>query len=346
MSFRIFTDSSASIPSSLLREKNIDLVSMYYTTPDGVEHICQTLEEDFNGDEFYEDIRTNHSVVRTSLINSARFAEAFESCCAEGEDVLYIGLSSGVSGTYNAAVLAAEELSEKYPDRRILTVDSLGAALGEGLLVLEAAELRDDGVDIADAASRIDELKQYMCQRFIVDDLVALRRTGRLSSAGAFVGTLMNIKPVLMGSDVGTIICIAKERGRRRAIARLADMFENQVVDADLQTVGITHTGCREEAEALAEMLRERCGVRDFLIVDHEPGTGSHLGPDAIALFFYGTDARSSEIPGARAAAGAFAQNALKNARIRISALRAAVKSGTAAYREAKNAAENAEDAE
>ena len=334
MSFKIFTDSAASLPNSIVEELKIGVVSMVYTTPDGVEHVCQQPGVEFDGQAFYGEMRRNHAHVRTTLINSAQFFEAFEPHVAAGESVLYVGLSSGISGTYAAAAAAAEELRERYPGAEVIAVDTLGASLGEGLLVLEAADLRDAGMSAAETAQRIDSLKQYVCQRFIVDDLVALRRGGRLGGTAAVVGTLMNIKPVLMGDGEGKIVCISKERGRARALAALADIFEAQAVDPGEQTIGISHTGCRADAVALAEEIRSRCEVGDFLIVDHEPGTGSHLGAGAVALFFYGRDARQAPETLHDKAAARMAAT-----RDALDTLRAAVRGGVRGSAEAVRAA-------
>ncbi len=334
MSFKLFTDSAASLPGALLDELDIGLVSMTYTTPDGAEHICQQRGVDFDAEAFYSDIRTNHTHVRTTLINSAQFYEAFEPYCRDGVSLLYIGLSSGISGTYAAACAAADELREEYPGAEILTVDTLGASLGEGLLVLEAADLRDGGVSASEAAQRIDSLKKYVCQRFIVDDLVALRRGGRLSGTAAVVGTLMNIKPVLMGNEEGKIVCASRERGRARAIRALVDSFVELAVNPEKQTVGISHTGCYDDAVALSEQIRARCDVGEFLIVDHEPGTGSHLGPDALALFFYAADARTAPAD-LHSRAAAFASSATRSARDAVDTLRAAVRGGVKGSAEA-----------
>ena len=293
MSFAIFTDTSANLPTPLLRQHDVAAIPFSYYI-DGNEFTC-TDTEYFDAVSYYGSIRRG-TVVSTSLINPNRYYDGMLPAVREGRDILFVGMSSGISGSYGAARLAAAQLREEFPDRRIETVDTLGASLGEGFLVLRAVERREAGWSLADTAKELNELRYSMCQVFTVDDLMHLRRTGRLSNAAAVVATVLNIKPLLKGNENGNIVSFAKVRGRRRAIEAIADNYARLVADAAGQTVGIAHADCPEDAEYLAELLRQADPPRDFMIVDYEPVTGSHVGPGALALFFFGSrDFRSEK---------------------------------------------------
>ena len=286
MSFAVFTDTSANLPTPLLRQLGITAIPFSYYIY-GNEFTC-TDTENFDSSAFYGSIRRG-TVVSTSLINPGRYYEHMLPAVKAGQDILFVGMSSGISGSYGAARLAAAQLREEFPGRQIETVDSLGASLGEGLLVVRAAERREEGWSLTAVTKELNSLRMNMCQVFTVDDLMHLRRTGRLSNAAAVVATVLNIKPLLKGNENGSIVSFAKVRGRRRSIEAIAENYDRLVEDADLQTVGIAHADCAQDAEYLAELLRRNQPPRDFLIVDYEPVTGSHVGPGALALFFLGS---------------------------------------------------------
>ena len=293
MSFAIFTDTSANLPTPLLRQHGVTAIPFSYYI-DGNEFTC-TDTDYFDAASYYGSIRRG-TVVSTSLINPDRYYESMLPVIKAGQDILFVGMSSGISGSYGAARLAAAQLREEFPDRQIETVDTLGASLGEGFLALRAVELREDGRSLADTAKELNELRYSMCQVFTVDDLMHLRRTGWLSNAAAVVATVLNIKPLLKGNENGNIVSFAKVRGRRRAIEAIADNYARLVADAAGQTVGIAHADCAEDADYLAELLRQAAPPRDFHIVDYEPVTGSHVGPGALALFVFGSrDFRSEK---------------------------------------------------
>ncbi len=287
MSFAIFTDTSANLPTPLLRQHGVAAIPFSYYI-DGNEFTC-TDTEYFDAVSYYGSIRRG-TVVSTSLINPSRYYDGMLPAVQAGQDILFVGMSSGISGSYGAARLAAAQLREEFPGRQIETVDTLGASLGEGLLVLRAVERREEGWSLSAAAEELQSLRRSMCQVFTVDDLMHLRRTGRLSNAAAVVATVLNIKPLLKGNENGSIVSFAKVRGRRRAIEAIADNYARLVVNAAEQTVGIAHADCPEDAEYLAELLRRADPPRDFMIVDYEPVTGAHVGPGALALFFLGSE--------------------------------------------------------
>lgn len=287
MSYRIFTDTSANLPTDLTEAKGITVVPFSYCL-NGEEFMC-TDTRSFDGVGFYGAIR-KHASVSTSQINPFRYEEYMEPVLQAGSDILYIGMSSGISGSFASSSVAIEQLRAKYPERDIRAVDTLSASLGEGIVVLKAVEYLEHGMDIDEAEKRLNELSRKVCQIFIVDDLMHLRRTGRLSNAVALAGAVLQIKPMLKGNEKGQIVCIKKERGRRRAIESLVKVYENYIEDAEEQIVGISHADCAEDAEYLASRLRSVAAPKEILTVCYEPVTGSHVGPDTLALFFVGRD--------------------------------------------------------
>ncbi len=284
--FEIITDTSANLDCRWLEDNHIRVIPFHYYV-DGQDRTC-TDTEGFDGPAFYNAMR-NGEKVTTSQITPQAYLDVMRPLLDAGHDILFVGMSSGISGSYGAARLAAAQLREEFPERQIETVDTLGASLGEGLLVLRAVERREEGWSLSAAAEELRSLRRGMCQVFTVDDLMHLRRTGRLSNAKAVVATVLNIKPLLKGNENGSIVSFAKIRGRRRSIEAIAEQYDQLVENADEQTVGIAHADCPEDAEALAELLRRNHPPRDFLIVDYEPVTGSHVGPGALALFFLGS---------------------------------------------------------
>ena len=287
MSYRIFTDTSANLPTDLTEAKCITVVPFSYCL-NGEEFMC-TDTRSFDGAGFYGAIR-KHASVSTSQINPFRYEEYMEPVLQAGSDILYIGMSSGISGSFASSSVAIEQLRAKYPERDIRAVDTLSASLGEGIVVLKAVEYLEHGMDIDEAEKRLNELSRKVCQIFIVDDLMHLRRTGRLSNAVALAGAVLQIKPMLKGNEKGQIVCIKKERGRRRAIESLVKVYENYIENAEEQIVGISHADCAEDAEYLASRLRSVAAPKEILTVCYEPVTGSHVGPDTLALFFVGRD--------------------------------------------------------
>ena len=287
MSYAILTDTSANLPSPLAREKDITVVPFSYLI-EGTEHFCLDTDA-FDGTEYYDMLRRRVKIT-TSQIPPQRYAEYMEPVLQSGRDVLYIGMSSGISGSYQSAVIAAETLREVYPERQIVTVDTRGASLGEGLMALRAAEWRAEGMPLAEAAEAARQMSRHMYQVFLVDDLFQLKQLGRLSNAASIVGTVLQIKPILKGNERGEIVCIGKERGRRKAIRALADHYKALVKDPAQQLVGIAHADCAEDAEFLNGLLREAARPRSVLNVLYEPVTGCHVGAGTLALFFLGDE--------------------------------------------------------
>lgn len=281
----LFTDSAANLPAELTARLGIQVIPFTYTE-NGVEK--NPLDAGFDGAAFYDALRGG-AIVKTSMVNAAAFEERFAAALVQGKDVLYIGLSGGISGTVAAARMAAEELRPRFPERKIEVVDSLGASLGEGLLVLEAAAqiLRGDGLEAVLSYTR-KKIGQ-MCQCFTVEDLGHLRKGGRISGAAALVGGLLGIRPVLAGSPEGKIVMTTKVRGFRAVLDRLAESYDRLALRRTA-TVGIAHADNEAGAAALLARLRERGFLGSALTVGYEPVTGSHVGPGALALFFFGED--------------------------------------------------------
>ncbi len=286
MSFEIFTDTSANLTAECAAEHGIRAVPFSYYI-DGVEYTCEDIAS-FDGEAYYNSMK--HGMLpKTSQISPARYIEYFEKALEAGHDVLYVGMSSGISGAFASSRLAALCLGEKYPSRRIVRVDTLGASLGEGLQVLHAARLRDAGYKLEDTERELIAARARMYQVFTVGDLMHLKRNGRLSGIGAVLGSALAIKPLLKGDENGKIVNFDTARGRRRAIRALADKFDVLAVGAAHQTVGIAHAGCPEDAEQLAALLRESATPpADIMTVCYEPVTGAHVGPGTLALFFEG----------------------------------------------------------
>lgn len=285
MSYAVITDSTGNLPAALARKLKINIIPFPYFV--GTEPATCPDPDNFDDEGYYASLRKGVRVT-TSQINPTTYREAMEPHFAAGRDVFFVGLSSGISGSYASACAAAAELCGEYPGRRAVCIDSRGAGLGQGMLALRAAMLRNAGEDLSAAEAEVSRMRDRMYQVFTVDDLGHLARTGRLSNMGARLGTMLHIKPILKGSSEGKIVAFEKIRGRREAIRRLAEKYATLVRERLL--VGISYAGCREEAEWLAELLCKEKAPEELLLVRHEPVTGSHLGPGALALFFVGGD--------------------------------------------------------
>ncbi len=291
VSLQLFTDSSANLPEALIRERNIGVVPLTLLV-NGEEMPCYEPGGDFDGEAFYERMRREDKLeLKTSMINTAAFTAAFEPCLAAGDDVLYVAMSSGVSGTYFAGETAAKSLAQAYPGRAVVAVDTRGASLGEGLMVLEAADMRDRGCGVKEIADYLNARRTQMRQHFMVDNLLYLKRGGRISGSVALLGTIISLKPILTADAEGRIVLDKKIMGRKKALRALVDIFNENFADApENLRAGIAHAGCAEDAQALADAICEAHPKVDFTIVCYEPGTGAHVGPGTVALFFWGGD--------------------------------------------------------
>ena len=286
MSFAVFADGSANLPKSML--EGISLLPCDYTV-DGEPYTYWGDVDSFDAHPFYEGLR-NGTVVRTTLLNTSLFLSRFAPILTQGIDIIYISMSSGISGTYNAARIAAQELMDLYSGRFVHIVDSLGCGFGNGLLAVRAAKLSREGVSARDAAAILDEEVPHTCQYFTVDDLNFLKNTGRVSGMSAKIGTVLNIKPILFGDKTGHIISCAKVRGRAKAIETLVKKYEEKRVRSGEQTICISHGDCLQDAEKLASLVLEITPEVPITICQHEPFSGAHVGPGMLGLFFRGTE--------------------------------------------------------
>ena len=285
--FRIVTDTSSNLPTAYLQAENITVIPFTFHTESGEQSCMDTAS--FDAKAFYTAMR-NGEKVTTSQIPPQRFVDNIRPMLENGEDVLFVSMSSGISGSYASSKIAANQLAEEFPERKILTVDTYSASLAEGIVVMRAVECRKEGLSIDETYQILRALRHRIAQSFTVGDLRYLKRTGRLSNLEAAVGTVLQIKPLLKGDPEGKIVCFAKVRGRQRAIEEMAKRYKELVVSPETQTVCISHADCEADAQILASMLRRSKPPKDILIVDYEPVTGSHVGPGALALFFVSDD--------------------------------------------------------
>ena len=285
MSFVILTDTSANLPTSLLKQNDISVIPFSYFIKDK-EYSC--LDTDgFDGKKFYKAMRLGAKIT-TSQINVFNYVRFFEGFLEKGEDILMINMSSGISGSFHCAEMASKELRDRYPGREIRLVDALGASLGEGLLVLRAVEFKKRGYTLDKAFEKLEEEKRRMYQVFTVDDLMYLKNTGRVKGSAAIVGNMLQVKPLLKGNENGEIVNFSKVIGRKRALDSLVQKYNQLVKNNETQTVGIAHADCEEDAQYLVEQLNRRKPPKEIITVMYEPVTGSHVGPGTLALFFMG----------------------------------------------------------
>ncbi|MBQ1705922.1 MAG: DegV family protein [Clostridia bacterium] len=286
MPFAVFADGSANLPETML--EGISLLPCEYTL-DGVPQTYFGDVDRFDAHAFYEELR-HGKIARTTLLNTHLFLTHFGPVLKQGLDVIYISMSSGISGTCGAAKLAARELMEEYRERFVHIVDSLGCGFGNGLLAVKAAELSRQGRDAREAAAILDAEVPHICQYFTVDDLNFLKKTGRVSGVTAKIGTVLNIKPILYGDATGHIVSCAKVRGRRQSIEALVKKYEEKRVRTGEQRVCISHGDCLDDARRLADLVREITPEVPITICQHEPFSGAHVGPGMLGLFFRGTE--------------------------------------------------------
>ncbi len=281
--YKIFTDSSADIGTQLLTEWEVRAAQLTVRFADGREYE----NREISPADFYRRMREGECAA-TSAVSTGAFLSLFERALEDGEDILYIGFSSALSGTYNSACLAARQLASRYPQRRIRTLDSLSASAGLGLLVSFAKEGRDAGRPLDALADDLEHLRHRICHLFTVDNLVYLRRGGRVSATSAAVGNLLGIKPILHVDEGGRLVPLERARGRRAAIHTLADRYGAVAEDAQGGRIYISHADDLGAAESLSATLHERYGCETALITDVGPVIGAHAGPGTLALFFLG----------------------------------------------------------
>ena len=281
--FVITADSTVDLPKAFLEEKQVPVVSLSYiidgaTYKDG---------EGLTSKEFYDRIREG-AMPTTSQVNPEQARDLFEPILKGGTDILHIAFTSGLSGTYNSCRIAAEELSEEYPDRKIVVIDSLCAASGGGMLLYKAIELKEQGKSFDEIVTWVEENKLHVCHDVTVDDLFHLHRGGRVSKASAVVGTIVKIKPIIHVNDEGKLIVIGKERGRKKALQTLVERMEEKSQGFENDIVMITHGDALEDAEYVKGLIQDKFGITNIMINPLGTVIGSHTGPGVIALFYMG----------------------------------------------------------
>ena len=284
--YKIITDSGCDILPEMLKEWGVPFENL------NVKFESDTIESannEMDPKSFYDRMRAGE-VAKTSAVNVEQFIRLFKKELDAGYDVLYLGFSSGISNTYNAGRLAVEQIKEEYPDRKIYAFDSLQASAGQGLMLYLALEKQKAGAAIEELAAYLEEIRMSVAAWFTVDDLVYLKRGGRISPALAFVGGALGIKPVLHVDNEGHLVNVTKVRGRKAAIKVLADKYNETALDHKDGRVFISHGDCIDDANLLADMIKEKAGHTVDIITYVGPVIGAHSGPGTLALFFVGKE--------------------------------------------------------
>lgn len=279
----ITVNSTVDLPKEWLEERKVPVIPLKYT----IDNETYTDMEGLSSKEFFEKLRDG-KMATTSQINPEEARAQLEPFLKEGKDVLHLGFSSGLSGTYNSMRIAREELKEEYPEAKIIIIDTLCACLGEGLLLYKALQLKEAGKTIEETAKWVEENKLHICHNVTVDDLFHLHRGGRISKASAVLGSVVQIKPIIHMDENGKLQVIGKERGRKKSLNKIVDMAVEQIKGWDNDIAMITHGDCQEDAEYVAKLVRERLGIENILINNIGTVIGSHTGPGVVAVFVMG----------------------------------------------------------
>lgn len=281
--FILMSDSTCDLPAELYGQMGVKILKLSFEI-DGQTHS----DGDMDYHEFYEKMR-NGSLTKTSQLSPSQTETAFEKVVKSGRDVLYLAFSSGLSGTFNSACIARDNLMEKYPEAKIVCIDSLCASSGEGLLLYKAWEKMQEGLDIDQLARWIEENKLHVCHLFTVDDLVYLHRGGRISKVTAVAGAVLGIKPILHVDDEGRLVAIGKVRGRKQSLNKIIDLMCERIEDYDNPVIAISHGDCWGDADYIADLARKKLG-QDIKVITAYTGTviGAHSGPGTLAFFFMG----------------------------------------------------------
>ena len=280
-SFVIFTDSAADLSEEMLGNLGVISVPLNVFMKDSPAHPCV-----LRGREFYDALREGQ-IACTSAANLSVFREMFSEVLDQGKDILYLSFSSALSCMFQSGRIAAGELRDEYPDRRIVVIDTLCASMGEGLLVFHAAEQRERGLSLDETAAYVTENRLHLIHWFTVDDLMFLKRGGRLSAISAAAGTLFGIKPVLHVNNAGKLESVSKVRGRKHALLALAERFAKECPDKGAP-VFIAQANAHDDAAMLRDALMKEHGAKHVVIGEIGPVIGAHAGPGTVALFYLG----------------------------------------------------------
>ena len=278
----LMTDSTIDLPVKILETLNIEVIPMTFVVEGKV-----FVDGSISSKDFYAKLR-NKIVPTTSQISPSVYTEQFSKFAKEGKDILYVCFSSGLSGTYNSALIAAKDVMKSYPECKIVVVDSLCASIGEGVLVYEMALKKNSGAALEDLADWAEKNKLNICHWFVVDDLKHLQRGGRIPQSVALVGSMMNIKPILILDDFGKLKVVEKVRGKSKAAEYMISQIEKHAKDVCLQTLYVVHGDCEEEAKDFANKIKEKLKVKNFVIGNIGSIIGSHVGPGTLAVVFFG----------------------------------------------------------
>ena len=284
MTYALVTDTSANLPAAWLREHDVQAIP-YSFFMNGEEHTCSGPDE-FDGAAFYQFL-SDGGEVKTTLINAQQYEDFFRPYLEAGRDLLYVGMSSGISSSLNMATMAARDLMEEFPDRKVVIFDARTASLGEGIYVRAAVRRRDAGLSLAETAAQLIALRPRVCSYLTVGDLMFLRRGGRVSNVAAVIGTVLGVKP-LLHEEGAKIVGYGKTRGRKKALRALADEVISRLEDDPDQCLSIAHGGCEEDAVYTDDLIREAKPDVKIEMEIYEPVTGSYVGPGTVALFFVG----------------------------------------------------------
>ena len=288
--FRIIVDSGSNLTEDLLNRYDIDIIS-FKCTIDGEEYMCyeEGRDDDEAGKVFSDRIRSGADV-RTSLINPGDIDDKLRPFLEDGEDVLFVCMSAKLTGTFQSALIAKEDLEEDFPDRKIIMIDSMSASFGEGLLCIEASKMREEGSTIDEVSEWLIDNRLKMRHIFTVDNLKYLQKGGRISQAEAVFGSILSIKPILFASDEGKIDKFGTVRGRKKSLDALVNDYVKYAVDVEDQTVPIAHCDCKEDAEYIAARVNELRPPKEIIIRVYDHCSGTHVGPGAMCIFYVGKD--------------------------------------------------------
>ena len=279
----ITVNSTVDLPKEWLEERHVPVIPLKYT----IDGETYTDMEGLSAKEFFDKLREG-KMSTTSQVNPEEAADMLEPFLKEGKDILHLGFSSGLSGTLNSMKIAGEMLQEKYPEAKVIVIDTLCACLGEALLLYKALQQKEKGMDIDELAQWVEENKLHICHNVTVDDLHHLQRGGRISKTTAVLGTLVQIKPIIHMDDNGKLQVIGKERGRKKSLNKIVDMAVEQSKGWDNDIIMITHGDCIKDAEYVAKLVREKMGIDNILINNIGTVIGSHTGPGVVAVFCMG----------------------------------------------------------
>jgi len=286
MAYRICTDSCCDLSPEYIDSHDLKVLGLMYTINN------YTYEDDnfrvTTARGFYDRMRQGDTS-KTTLINADRYMNFFKGFLEKGEDVLYLGFSSGLSGSVQSALIAQDQLKDQYPDRKLVVVDTLCASMGQGLLVHHALANQEKGMSLEENVLWLESHKLNLAHWFTVDDLNHLRRGGRVSATSAILGTVLSIKPVLHVDDEGHLIAMSKVRGRKQSLKALVDEMAKAAIDPENQDIFISHGDCIEDAKFVGELVKERFNVKSVTYHEVGPVIGSHAGPGVVALFYLGT---------------------------------------------------------